>query len=104
METTVKGHFELTKKPTSDSIFNMFETGPNSYESRLIEIMWYDEVTLKEALYIDMWAHEINLHNVYDMVEYLEEQLIDLDKVQYYMQVYTGQLPDVGLKPIDEKD
>ena len=104
METTVKGLFGLTNKPTPGSISKMFDTPPNSYESELIEIMWYEEVSLKEALFIDMWGHEVNLHSVYDVVDYLESKLVDLDKVQYYMQVYTGQLPDVGLKPLDDKE
>jgi hypothetical protein len=82
----------------------MFNEPPNEYESILIEIMYYDDVTLKEALYVDMWANEVNLHSIYDIVDYLEKKLIDLDKVQYYMQVYTEQLPDVGLKPLNGKE
>lgn len=82
----------------------MFKEPPNEYESVLIEIMYYDDVTLKEALYIDMWANEVNLHSIYDIVDYLEKKLIDLNKVQYYMQVYTDQLSDVGLKPLNGKE
>lgn len=57
-----------------------------------------DSITLSEALEVDFWASQVNIHSVYDVVDYLEQKLENLDKVQYYMNVYTGQVPDVVLK------
>lgn len=71
---------------------------PADYEKRLVEIMYEEDVTLSEALYIDFWANEVDMKSVFDMVDYLESRLENLDKVQYYMEVWTGDAPDVGLK------
>lgn len=81
----------------------IFSTPPNSYEEELIEIMYYQKKTLREALFSDMRGGEVNIASVYDTVDYLEQKLEDLNKVQYYMQVFTGQLPDVGLKKSEKE-
>lgn len=81
----------------------IFSTPPNRYEEELIEIMYYQKKTLRESLFIDMRGKEVNISSVYDIVDYLEQKLEDLDKVQYYMQVFKGQLPDVGLKKIEKE-
>lgn len=73
---------------------------PEPYEQDLLDIMISNGVTLREALDIDMYVHNIDTKSIYDMVDYLEEKLLLLDKVAYYMLVYTGQTADVGLKPI----
>lgn len=73
---------------------------PVDYEKHLVAIMYEDDVTLSEALYIDFWANEVNMHSVYDLVDYLERRLEDLDKVKYYMEVWNGDVPDVGLKKL----
>lgn len=71
---------------------------PSDYEKYLVELMAEDYMTLSEALEVDFWASQVNIHSVYDVVDYLEQKLENLDKVQYYMSVYTGQAPDVVLK------
>lgn len=72
---------------------------PEPYESDLLDIMIVNGVTLREALDIDMYVHNVDTTSVFDMVDYLEERLVFLDKVAYYMLVYTEQVLDVGLKP-----
>lgn len=76
----------------------MLLDGAPPYEQELIEIMMYDQVSLGQALELDMIANHIDISDVYDMVDYLELKLEELDKVEYYMAVFMGQLPDVGLK------
>lgn len=76
----------------------MILTEPDVYEKILMEIMADEDVSLKDAMFIDLFQNDINDHSIYDIVDYLEHKFKDLDKVSYYMQVYTEQLPDVGLK------
>ena len=71
---------------------------PDNYEKFLISIMADCHSTLSEALDLDMWNNGVDTKSVYDVVDYLENRLESLDKVHYYMQVYTGQLPDIILK------
>lgn len=75
---------------------------PTSYEKVLVETMWEYGVSLAEAMYIDMQGNSIDTCNVYDVVDFLEEKLECLDKVQYYMQVFTGQQPDLMLRRNDD--
>ena len=71
---------------------------PSEYEKQLLEIMINDNSTLSEAIYIDLMSNNIDTDSVFDVVDHLEEKLQDLNKVEYYMAVYTGNLPDVGLR------
>lgn len=71
---------------------------PDNYEALLIGIMATCHSTLSEAIDLDLWDNGVDTQSVYDVVDYLEEKLENLDKVHYYMQVYTGQLPDIILK------
>lgn len=88
--------------PNSDLSVWMETGAPISYEKVLVETMWKYGVSLAEALYMDLRGNCIDTSNVYDVVDFLEEKLEDLDKVQYYMQVYTGQQPDVILRKNDD--
>jgi hypothetical protein len=40
----------------------------------------------------------VDVSSVFEICDYLEEKLQDLNRVHYYMMVYTGQSPDVELK------
>jgi sulfur relay (sulfurtransferase) DsrF/TusC family protein len=53
--------------------------------------------TLREALEIIFAAHDIDDTNVFDMVDFLEEHVYDLNKVQVMMMIYTGQTTDFQL-------
>lgn len=68
------------------------------YEEILVKNMHVYGITLSEALTRDLNKHLDDPDSVYDVVDFLEEKLESLDKVQYYMQVLTGIQPDVILK------
>jgi hypothetical protein len=72
----------------------------SDYERRIVELMRDEKLTLLEAIGYDMEIACIDVSSVLGICDYLEEQLSDLDKVQYYMMIYTGQVPDLELKRI----
>lgn len=71
-----------------------------SFERNIIRIMMYEDITMSDALLIDMFSKGINLDSVFDMCDYLEDRLDNLDKVEYFMDVITGRAPDQYLKKI----
>ena len=73
---------------------------PVKYEKKLLELMIDNDLTLADAIYTDLIVNEIDPECVFDVVDHLEVNLIDLDKVEYYMSVYSGNSPDVGLRKI----
>lgn len=68
------------------------------YERRIVDFMRKENMTLLEAMSYDMEIACIDVSSVLGICDYLEEQLGNLDKVQYYMMIYTGQEPDLELK------
>lgn len=73
-------------------------TNPDSsYEKGIVEIMVNERCTLVDALDIDFDAHRVDKESVIDMVDYLEERLKDLNKVNLLMNIYTGRYPDMKL-------
>ena len=73
-------------------------TNPDSsYEKGIVEIMVNEQCTLASALDIDFDAHFVDKESVIDMVDYLEERLKDLNKVNLLMNIYTGRYPDMKL-------
>ena len=73
----------------------------STYEHRIINLMREDNLTLLEAMHYDMEIACIDFSSVIGICDYLEEQLGDLNKVEYYMMIYTGQAPDLELKRIE---
>lgn len=73
-------------------------TKPSQYEKHIIEIMRDNQMTLTEALIFDFAKNKVDTTDVLSVCDYLEEKLVDLDKVQYYMLIITGQQPDLELK------
>lgn len=71
---------------------------PSNYELRIVELMRDENLTLQEAMHFDMEMACVDISSVIGICDYLEEQLGNLDKVQYYMMIYTGQSPDLELK------
>ena len=69
--------------------------GPSEFEKQLIEIMVDEKCTMKEALDCAFSLYSVNTTNVIDLVDFLEDVLYDLDKVQMMMEIYTGQIPDL---------
>ena len=67
------------------------------FEKELIDIMVDEKCTMGQALAYAFSSHNVDVSNVFDLVDFLEEQLYDLDKVQAMMMIYTGQMPDLQL-------
>ncbi len=68
-----------------------------SFEKEVVDIMVNEKCTMREALDYMFSYHEVDADSVFDVVDFLEERLYDLDKVQTIMMVYTGQTPDFQL-------
>jgi hypothetical protein len=77
---------------------------PPTFEKYLIEIMIDEKCTMAEALDLAFSDHGVDTDSVFDMVDFLEEQVYDLDKVQAMMMIYTGQITDFQLtRMIDDE-
>ena len=77
----------------------------SDFERDIIEVMITETCTMSEALDILFKAYEVDTKSVIDLVDFLEEMLYDLDKVQMMMEVYTEQVADFYLRELsyDEK-
>ena len=73
------------------------DTEVESYEMHLIKIMMFDDCTLKEALVIDFDMSMLDKKNTYQLIDYLEERLEDLNKVAFYMDIFTENINDMKL-------
>ena len=71
-----------------------------SYEQKLVEIMIDENCTLSAALEIDFDQNKVDKESVIGMVDYLEEMLTDLNKVELLMNIYTRRSPDLYLSPL----
>jgi hypothetical protein len=70
------------------------------YERHIVEIMRDSHLTLSEAMDYDFRNSNVDTSSAIGMCDYLEERLSDLNKVKYYMMIYTGQSPDLALRKI----
>lgn len=68
------------------------------FEKQLVEIMINEKCTLRQAIDLAFSVYNIDTNNVFRMVDFLEAQVYDLDKVQFMMMVYTGSMPDFQLE------
>ena len=71
-----------------------------SYEQKLVEIMLDENCTLAAALEIDFDQNTVDKESVIGIVDYLEEMLTDLNKVELLMDIYTRRAPDMYLSPL----
>jgi hypothetical protein len=81
-----------------------YDTSLTKFEQLLVEIMIDDDCAMSEALDSAFSSHGVNTDNVFDLVDFLESQLYDLDKVQTMMMVYTGKIPDFYLTRIIDNE
>ncbi len=72
----------------------------SSYEKTIVEIMMDEKCTLADAIDIDLDIHGIDKKSVIDVVDHLETQLKDLNKVNLLMGIYTGRYPDMRLSKL----
>jgi hypothetical protein len=76
----------------------------SDFEKELVETMILENCTMQEALVNLFSLYRVDTESVIDLVDFLEYMVYDLDKVQFLMQVYTGQVPDMQLVALkDEK-
>ena len=80
---------------------NLDQTTVETYEQHIIKIMLYDKFMLSEAIDLDFEMNMLDKDSIFDLVDYLEEQLVDLSKVAFYMDVYTGRINDFKLSKGD---
>jgi hypothetical protein len=71
--------------------------GHFNFEKELVEIMIDEECTMSTALNYAFSNHKVDTSSVITIVDFLEEMLYDLDKVEFFMKVYTGQVTDLHL-------
>jgi hypothetical protein len=74
----------------------------SDFEKELVETMILENCTMQEALVNLFSLYKVNTKSVIDLVDFLENMIYDLNKVQFLMQIYTGQIPDMQL--VDFKD
>lgn len=77
------------------------KTDIESYEKRIILIMIDEKCTFSEAMLIDFETNNLDTSSVFDLTDYLEEQLPTLDQVEYMMDIYVGRKPDMKLKAFE---
>ena len=77
----------------------------SDFERDIIDVMITETCPMSEALDILFRIYEVDTKSVIGLVDFLEEIVYDLDKVQMIMEVYTKQVPDLYLKELlyDEK-
>lgn len=74
------------------------------YERKLVELMIFHSCTFREALALDFDKSNVDISSVLDIVDYLEHNLSDFGKIEYFMRIYTEQAPDLVLEKITKKN
>lgn len=67
----------------------------SDFEKDIIEMMITEKCTFSEALETLLHLHNVNVESVIDLVDFLEEKINDLDKIEMIMKIYTRKLPDI---------
>lgn len=70
------------------------------FEKELVHIMMDEDCTISEALQISFDMNGVDTKSVVDLVDFLEYRTNDLDTVEYMMNIYTGNSPDMRLNPL----
>jgi len=68
------------------------------FEKKLIDVMVRDQCMMSEALHTLFESYEVDTKSVFALVDFLEEMVHDLDKVQMMMAIYTDKIPDFHLR------
>lgn len=74
-----------------------------SFEETILKKMMAEGSTLSDALLFDMIESGVDPEDIYQATDYLE-QMFDgnMIKVEYFMLVLTGHVPDSVLVPLDK--
>ena len=70
----------------------------NTYEKKLVNIMIDEQCSFVEAMDIIFDMYGVDKTSVFDLVDFLEDQLYNLNTVEYYMNVWLGKENDMVLK------
>lgn len=93
-------NFNLLVDILNNTKYNEDVKATCSYEQKLVEIMIDENCTLAAALEIDFDQKMVDKESVIGMVDYLEEMMTDLNKVELLMNIYTRRAPDMYLSPL----
>lgn len=93
-------NFNLLVDILNNTKYNEDVKATCSYEQKLVEIMIDENCTLAAALEIDFDQNTIDKESVIGIVDYLEEMMTDLNKVELLMNIYTRRTPDMYLKQL----
>lgn len=73
------------------------------YDKLIIERMYLNDLSLREAVEQDMEESGVDMESVFDMTDYLEAMFdLDMDKVGLYMAILSGHHPDMCLKELND--
>lgn len=70
------------------------------FEYQVVGLMAETGLFMSEAMVRIMVLDGVDVDSVFDMCDFLEEKLGDLNKVSVFMQMINGQLPDCFLKKL----
>jgi len=71
---------------------------PQNLEKTLVMVMVREKCSLVAALEIVFDQYDIDGDDVYNVVDFLEYGLPDLDTVSHFMKIWTGEESDLVLK------
>ena len=69
-----------------------------SYEIKIVNVMLEHKLSVRHAMILDMKNQCVDISSILGIVDYLEKELIDLDKVNYFMQIFTQTIEDYVLE------
>jgi len=69
------------------------------YEKNIVEIMIMEDCSFREAMEIIFDMNEVDKNSVFSLVDFLEDELVDLHTVEYYMKIWTSDANDMVLRP-----
>ncbi len=79
------------------AVFKNYST--TDYEEHILDTMRELNVTLLEAMVIDLYQNGVEISSTLYVIDYLEEMLYkDMAKVNFYSQVLTGAMPDFEIR------
>jgi arginine/lysine/ornithine decarboxylase len=70
----------------------------SEFEKFLVNLMIIEECSLQQALDLSFCIYGVDRSSVFDLVDFLETMVHDLNIVHMLMNVYTGQVNDFDLE------
>lgn len=73
-------------------------------EKHLVEVMIEKDCSFATALNYIFITNSVDIESVFDIVDFLEEGLPDLDTVAYFMKIWSGEENDLELRLDSENE